>query len=78
MISQNKSTLVVADEVWIPKNEENDSFSLKGDPIINSSYSNSVASENYNIYRDKFQTSPIQKNWDIYRGGAQEIGSWGF
>ena len=57
MISQNKSTSVVGDEVSTPEIEEDDTLSLEGDPIVDSSCSLSVASENSSICGDEFINS---------------------
>lgn len=56
MISQNISTSVVSDELLAPENDEDDSLSLDGDPIIYST-SLSVASESSSVCRDEFISS---------------------
>ncbi|KDP34066.1 hypothetical protein JCGZ_07637 [Jatropha curcas] len=53
MISENKSNGVVNDDV-ISRESEDDSFSLEGDPIFDSSCSLSVASETSSLCGDDF------------------------
>ena len=62
--------MVVIDEVSTLEIEEDDSFSLEGDPIINGLCSIPVASENNNVLRD-----PQSKKCEKFRGGVQEIRS---
>ncbi|KAE9603658.1 hypothetical protein Lal_00002206 [Lupinus albus] len=66
MISQNKGTLVVSDEVLTPETED-DLFSLEGDPtpIIDISCSFSVASENSSICRGKLVTYEATADLEI-------------
>ncbi|XP_061355871.1 protein phosphatase 2C 50-like isoform X2 [Gastrolobium bilobum] len=54
MISQNRSTLVPGDEVLTQEIDEDDSLSLEGDQIIDSSCSHSAVSENSSVYGEEF------------------------
>ncbi|XP_021673030.2 protein phosphatase 2C 50 [Hevea brasiliensis] len=54
MIFENKSNWVVSDDVINQQNEEDDSFSLEGDPILDSSCSLSVASETSSLCGEDF------------------------
>ncbi|QHN94358.1 hypothetical protein HN873_061485 [Arachis hypogaea] len=71
MISQNKSTLVGGDEASTPEIEEDDTLSLEGDPIIDSSCSLSAASENSSIC-DEFINS--EANPDLGTRSSVDIG----
>ncbi|XP_057728571.1 protein phosphatase 2C 50-like [Arachis stenosperma] len=72
MISQNKSTLVGGDEASTPEIEEDDTLSLEGDPIIDSSCSLSAASENSSICGDEFINS--EANPDLGTRSSVDIG----
>ncbi|KAJ7966398.1 Protein phosphatase 2C [Quillaja saponaria] len=54
MISRDQSNCVAGEDVILRESEEDDSLSLEGDPILDSSCSLSVASENSSICGEEF------------------------
>ncbi|KAK7261021.1 hypothetical protein RIF29_27324 [Crotalaria pallida] len=72
MISQNKSTLDAGDVVLVPDIEEDDSLSLEGDQVIDSSCSHSAVSENSSVYGEEFIN--FEANSDVGTPRSIDIG----